>query len=125
MPRSPRRLAVAAAGLSLLAATSTTSLAATAAGSAADSPAGVSTGTGSGAGDGLARAFSRLDRDTQWELVDRVPLPYRTYHPQGFALVGNRIFLSTVEVIKQPVCTRSRATGTTAPPARGSVTCWC
>lgn len=51
----------------------------------------------------LTRVFRHLDRDTAWELTERVPLDFATHHPQGFALVGNRIFLSTVEVIKEPV----------------------
>ncbi|MFI5711884.1 DUF6454 family protein [Kribbella sp. NPDC051620] len=32
-----------------------------------------------------------------------MPLKFPTYHPQGFALVGDRIYLSSVEVLEAPV----------------------
>lgn len=50
-----------------------------------------------------AQAFTEVDRSTTWSLVEKVPLDFPTYHPQGFAIVGDRIFMSTVEVIERPV----------------------
>lgn len=51
----------------------------------------------------VASEFRNLDRSTPWKLVDRVELDFPTYHPQGFALVGDLIFMSTVEIIEPPV----------------------
>ncbi|MER7248196.1 DUF6454 family protein [Kribbella sp. NPDC000426] len=48
----------------------------------------------------LVRAFLAVDRSTAWTLVERVPLNFPTYHPQGFALVGELIFMSSVEVLE-------------------------
>jgi Family of unknown function (DUF6454) len=53
--------------------------------------------------DPLAKAVKQLDRSTPWQLVDRIPLDFETYHPQGFAVVGDKLFLSSVEVIEPPV----------------------
>ncbi len=50
-----------------------------------------------------AEAFTQVDRNTAWDLVDRVHLDFPTYHPQGFALVGDRIFMSSVEITERPV----------------------
>lgn len=50
-----------------------------------------------------AQSFTRTDRNTSWALVDKLALDFPTYHPQGFALVGNRIFMSSVEVLEAPV----------------------
>jgi Family of unknown function (DUF6454) len=53
--------------------------------------------------DPLVGAIRQVDRSTPWELVDRIPLDFETYHPQGLAVVGKRLFLSSVEVIEPPV----------------------
>lgn len=47
-----------------------------------------------------ARAFTQVDRKTAWELVRRTRLDFETHHPQGFALVGDRIFMSSVETVE-------------------------
>lgn len=41
-------------------------------------------------------------RRARWELVRRVPLGFATHHPQGLAFVGDRVFLSSVEVTEEP-----------------------
>ena len=51
----------------------------------------------------LVEAVRQLDRSTPWQLVDRIPLDFETYHPQGFAVVGDKLFMSSVEVIEPPV----------------------
>ncbi|MEU5853587.1 DUF6454 family protein [Saccharopolyspora shandongensis] len=51
----------------------------------------------------LVRAVSEVDRSTQWNLVNKIKLDFPTYHPQGFARVGDRMFLSSVEIIEAPV----------------------
>lgn len=52
---------------------------------------------------GVAAAVERLDRSTTWELVERVPLGFDAFHPQGMAIVGDRVFLSSVEVVEPTV----------------------
>jgi hypothetical protein len=52
--------------------------------------------------EAVAEAVRQVDRSTPWELVERLPLDFDTYHPQGFARVGDRLFLSSVEIIEPP-----------------------
>lgn len=52
--------------------------------------------------DPAVSAFTQTSRSTPWRLADRVALDFPTYHPQGFAVVGDRIVLSAVEVLEQP-----------------------
>jgi hypothetical protein len=56
-----------------------------------------------GRDDKVARAFEATTRSTAWTQVARIPLKFPTYHPQGFALVGDLIYLSSVEVLEAPV----------------------
>ena len=51
----------------------------------------------------LAAAFTATTRSTTWRLAQRLPLRFPTHHPQGFALVGDRIFMSTVEILEPTV----------------------
>ena len=37
---------------------------------------------------------------TEWEFVNRIPLNFKTYHPQGLVKMGKRYFLSTVHIPK-------------------------
>lgn len=56
--------------------------------------------------DGLtpaAESFTQVDRNTTWTLTKKLKLDFPTYHPQGFALVGDRIFMSSVEITEAPV----------------------
>ncbi|HZO69485.1 MAG TPA: DUF6454 family protein [Kribbellaceae bacterium] len=67
----------------------------------------------------VARAFSSVDRTTAWTLTARIPLRFPTYHPQGFALVGDKIFLSSVEVLEPPVRYPEPVDGYDRSPGRG------
>lgn len=49
-----------------------------------------------------ARLFTTVDRATTWSPTAEVGLNFRTHHPQGMALVDDRIFLSSVEVLQPP-----------------------
>ena len=66
-----------------------------------------------------AQAFTEVDRSTPWSLVDRVALDFPTYHPQGFALVGDRIFMSSVEIIERPQKYPAPVDGYDRSPGRG------
>lgn len=48
----------------------------------------------------LVDALRSLDRSTEWELVDTIPLGFPTHHPQGLAIVGDRLFVSSVEILE-------------------------
>ena len=39
----------------------------------------------------LADRFRAVDRDTGWQLTDRLRLDFPTFHPQGLAIAANRI----------------------------------
>src|SRR5215212_8969975 len=53
--------------------------------------------------DPVVTAFAATTRTTPWRQTARIDLDFPTYHPQGFALVGDKIFMSTVEIIEPPV----------------------
>ena len=51
----------------------------------------------------LLEAVARQIRGTHWELVGRIPLAFPTHHPQGLAIAGDYIFLSSVQVLEAPL----------------------
>ncbi|MEU4191180.1 DUF6454 family protein [Kribbella sp. NPDC026611] len=63
---------------------------------------GLTTAEAAGRDSDVTRAFQATDRSTPWSLVERVPLQFPTYHPQGIAVVGDLIFLTSVEVLEAP-----------------------
>lgn len=67
----------------------------------------------------LVAAVSKVDRSTQWNLVNKIRLTFPTYHPQGFARVGDRIFLSSVEIIEAPVKYPQPIDGYDRTPGKG------
>ncbi|MGK9168233.1 hypothetical protein KXR53_18125 [Inquilinus limosus] len=61
--------------------------------------AAVTAATAASAGpDDLARRIEGLSRSTQWRLVETIKVPFDTEHPQGFARVGDALFVSSVEI---------------------------
>jgi hypothetical protein len=46
----------------------------------------------------IAAAFAKLSRDTSWQLVQKVPLRFDAYHPEGIVRLGDHYVLSAVEV---------------------------
>jgi hypothetical protein len=46
----------------------------------------------------LAERVGRLTRDTQWQLLQSLPIKFRTFHPQGMVKIGETFFVSSVEV---------------------------
>jgi hypothetical protein len=69
--------------------------------------------------DAVTRAFDATTRSTVWTRTATVPLAFPTYHPQGFALVGDTIFLSTVEIIEAPVRYPEPVDGYDRTPGKG------
>jgi Family of unknown function (DUF6454) len=47
----------------------------------------------------VAERVMRITRSSPWRLVTSVPIAFRTYHPQGMVKIGERLFISSVEVI--------------------------
>ena len=46
----------------------------------------------------IADRVSRLTRSTEWIRVSTIPVQFRTFHPQGMVKIGDRFFVSSVEV---------------------------
>jgi hypothetical protein len=51
----------------------------------------------------LARDFGTLDRDTKWQLTSKLKLNFSTFHTEGIAFAGDRVFLSAVEILEPTV----------------------
>ena len=47
----------------------------------------------------LFTRFCRMTIDSSWREVSTNALPFRTFHPQGMTTVGDKFYLSSVEVI--------------------------
>lgn len=67
----------------------------------------------------VAAAFADTTRSTAWTQVQKIPLRFPTHHPQGFALVGDRIFMSSVEIIEPTVRYPEPVDGYDRTPGRG------
>lgn len=51
----------------------------------------------------LVRDFSAVDRNTTWQLVSKLKLNFPTYHTEGLAIAGDRVFLTAVQIIEPTV----------------------
>ncbi len=51
---------------------------------------------------GLADNFRLIDGSSSWQLLEKIPLQFDTYHPQGLVRVGEAFFLSSVETTSAP-----------------------
>ncbi|NEE01097.1 DUF6454 family protein [Phytoactinopolyspora halotolerans] len=67
----------------------------------------------------LVSAFEQVDRNTEWLHVDTVDLDFETFHPQAMEVVGDRIYLSSVEVIERPERYPEPIDGYDRSPGRG------
>jgi hypothetical protein len=67
----------------------------------------------------LVTAVTQTSRGTAWTLTRRIRLAFPTYHPQGFARAGDRLFLSSVEVIEAPVRYPEPVDGYDRTPGKG------
>ncbi len=50
---------------------------------------------------GVLERFRSLGRSAEWRQAGEVVLDFETYHPQGMVWMGDRFFLSSVEVIQR------------------------
>ncbi|MGN9778810.1 DUF6454 family protein [Micromonospora sp. H33] len=69
--------------------------------------------------DAVTVAFAKTTRSTAWQQVQKIPLRFPTHHPQGFALVGDKIFMSAVEIIERPVPYPQPVDGYDRTPGKG------
>jgi hypothetical protein len=69
--------------------------------------------------DPVVTAFAATTRATAWRQTARIALDFPTHHPQGFALVGDKIFMSTVEIIEPPVRYPEPIDGYDRSPGKG------
>jgi hypothetical protein len=69
--------------------------------------------------DAVGQAFREVTRSTTWQQTQKIPLRFPTYHPQGFALVGDRIFMSSVEILEPTQRFPQPVDGLDRTPGRG------
>lgn len=69
--------------------------------------------------EALVRSFHNVSRDTAWTRTATIDLDFETFHPQAMEVVGSRIYLSSVEVIKQPVAYPEPRNGYDRTPGKG------
>ena len=82
--------------------------------------AGAPTGAAAGPKDSaLVSAVTKTTRSTPWTLIRKIRLDFPTHHPQGFARVGDRLFLSSVEILEAPVRYPKPVDGYDRTPGRG------
>ncbi len=52
------------------------------------------------ADEALAARVMQLTRSSRWQLVETVALAFATHHPQGMVRIGDRMVMSSVEIIE-------------------------
>ena len=52
--------------------------------------------------EGVSDHFRLLDRDSEWTLVERIPVNFPTFHPQGMVKIRDTFFVSSVEIVTLP-----------------------
>jgi Family of unknown function (DUF6454) len=67
----------------------------------------------------LASDFGALDRNTRWQLVSKLKLSFPTFHTEGIAFAGDRIFLSAVQIIEPTVKYPTPQGGYDRTPGKG------
>lgn len=67
----------------------------------------------------LATAFKQLTKNTEWKEVAVTTVAFDTHHPQGFARVGDYLFLSSVEILERTQPYRQHQDGLDRTPGKG------
>jgi Family of unknown function (DUF6454) len=69
--------------------------------------------------DPIVTALSNVTRATSWEHVDTIDLQFDAKHPQGMVKIGDRFFVSSVEIIEPTVPCPVPCDGYDRTPGRG------
>ncbi len=69
--------------------------------------------------DPLVRAFDNVSRSTTWTKTGSMRLDFNTHHPQAMEVVGDRIYLSSVEITEAPEKYPEPVDGYDRTPGRG------
>ncbi|MFI5611808.1 DUF6454 family protein [Amycolatopsis sp. NPDC051903] len=67
----------------------------------------------------LANDFTAVDRTSAWNLTNTPDLKFPTYHPEGLAVVGDRMFLSSTQIIEPTKMYPTPQDGYDRTPGRG------
>lgn len=70
-------------------------------------------------GSALAADLTRIDRSAAWREVSRLELTFPTYHPEGLVVAGNRIYLSSTQIIEPTVKYPKPVGGFDRTPGKG------
>jgi len=68
---------------------------------------------------GLASAFAGLDRNTKWQPTGTLKLDFPTFHTEGIAFAGDRVFLSAVQILEPTVKYPTPQGGYDRTPGKG------
>ena len=69
--------------------------------------------------DALVQTFENVSRSTVWSRTATLDLDFETYHPQAMEVVGDRIYLSSVEIIEPTVRYPEPVDGYDRTPGKG------
>jgi hypothetical protein len=67
----------------------------------------------------LVKSFSAVDRSTKWRLTNTIKLRFPTFHTEGIAFAGDRVFLSAVEILAPTVPYLTPINGYDRSPGKG------
>jgi hypothetical protein len=69
--------------------------------------------------DPVVGAFAQVARSSDWRPAGTIDLPFDTEHPQGMARIGDRFFVSSVEIVEPTQPCRVPCDGYDRTPGRG------
>ena len=67
----------------------------------------------------LASSFSKVTRNTDWQLTNKLKLSFPTFHTEGIAFTPDHIFLSSVQILEPTVKYPTPQNGYDRTPGKG------
>lgn len=67
----------------------------------------------------LASSFSKVTRNTDWQLTNKLKLNFPTFHTEGIAFTPDHIFLSSVQILEPTVKYPTPQNGYDRTPGKG------
>jgi hypothetical protein len=86
---------------------------------AASTAAAAASPTAKGVDGALAEDFGAVTRSTAWQPTGKTKLNFPTYHPEGLAIAGGHIFLSSTQIIEPTVTYPKPVDGYDRSPGKG------